>query len=468
MNKNALKKGQRLVAATRVLHDVIFNDVHLDSAIASHCILQIRPFVQQLAYGVCRKYYYIESVLNLLMSKPLNKKDIDIKLIVIAGIYQLSCMNLPEHAVVDDAVESLAHINKTWAKKLVNAVLRNYLRRRTSIEEALKETLDSQCRYGHPRWLQQAIERAWPAQAEMIFFANNSQGPLTLRVNVSRISRNDYCALLRENGIGYREGLLSPACVILDTGLPVSRLPGFSEGLVSVQDQASQLAAAFLALKPGVRMLDACAAPGGKSSHILESCPDIQFTAIENDTTRMDLLNATLGRLNLETRGNINLHTTDFLSYDPEMGKETRLFDRILLDAPCSATGIIRRHPDIRFHRREEDVAGFALQQLAMLEHAFTLLEPGGILLYATCSILPEENQQVIAAFLDKTPSAEVQWGSALADVGAHTGMEQCHWCQKSPEGITLLPGMTEMDGFFYSRLVKHPEEVDRQAGNDR
>lgn len=394
-----------------------------------------RPLLQQLCYGTSRNYHRLQSLLRQLLAKPLKDKDRDIQGLLLVGLYQLDDTRIPDHAAVAATVEATKFLKKPWARGLSNAVLRRYLRERESLAAQLT---DAQ-RASHPNWLYKAIYQQWPEQATQIIAANNSQPPLVLRVNRQHGNRSAYLAQLAQSGIKARPGLLSEQAIYLDEPQDVATLPGFEQGLVSVQDEAAQLAAPLLGARRGERILDACAAPGGKTCHILELEPAVaELYAADVEPERLQRVGENLLRLNLDA----HLLTMDCAKPDDRLAAAT--FDRILVDAPCSASGVIRRHPDIKLLRRAEDIQSFADQQLAIMRGLWPLLRPGGTLLYVTCSILHLENDALVQAFLAETDDANLQaidgeWGTATAT------------------GRQLLPGLLGTDGLFFSRLQKSP-----------
>ena len=394
-----------------------------------------RPLLQQLCYGTSRNYHRLQSLLRQLLTKPLKDKDRDIQGLLLVGLYQLDDTRIPDHAAVAATVEATKFLKKSWARGLSNAVLRRYLRERESLAAQLT---DAQ-RASHPNWLYKALYQQWPEQAAQIIAANNSQPPMVLRVNGLRGNRAAYLAQLAQSGIKARPGLLSEQAIYLDEPQDVATLPGFEQGQVSVQDEAAQLAAPLLGARSGERILDACAAPGGKTCHILELEPAVaELYAADIEQERLQRVTENLQRLNLDA----HLLAMDCAKPDGRLAAAT--FDRILVDAPCSASGVIRRHPDIKLLRRADDIQSFAAQQMAIMRGLWPLLTPGGTLLYVTCSILHPENDALVQAFLAETDDARLQ--TIEADWGATTAT-----------GRQLLPGLLGTDGLFFSRLQKSP-----------
>jgi 16S rRNA (cytosine967-C5)-methyltransferase len=420
-----LKDGQSLTAA-------------LDTHLATISETKDRAFVQALCYGVIRDYQSLECALNLLLDKPLRNKDIDIKALILIGLYQLRTMRVKSHAAVSETVAAVG--KKNWAKGVINAVLRQYLRDSQAIDARVDSNILASS--SHPLWLLEAIHHDWPEQATSIIAHNNQQPPMTLRVNLSRITQADYCQLLQDNGIAAKKIAASETAIQLEQPVPVEQLPHFAQGWVSVQDAAAQFAAPLLEVQAGQRVLDICAAPGGKTCSILELQPQqAELVALDIDENRLKRVRENLQRVNLPGFKNLEgLIVGD--ATKPEQWWDGRLFDRILLDAPCSALGVIRRHPDIKLLRRADDIAALEHTQKEILEAAWQMLISGGILLYATCSILKAENEQQITAFLARHPdSFEIP---ILAD-----------WGQQRPAGRQILTGALEMDGFYYARLGK-------------
>lgn len=349
--------------------------------------------IQDIAYGTLRRYGQLANVLEQLLDKPLH--DAKLRYLLLVALYQLQHSKAAEYAVVDYAVRGARRINR-HAGGLVNAVLRNFLRRRDHLFSVANQT--SAGRYSYPSWWIEALELQYPRQAMDILAAGNLHPPMTLRVNSRQSSVSDYLARLKTEGIA-ATALASPQAVMLERPLGVDKLPGFSEGVVSVQDAGAQQAACFLDVGDGMRVLDACAAPGGKTAHLLELA-EVELTALDADARRLERVNENLSRLKL----NATLVHGD--AANPGEWWDGQLFDRILADVPCSASGVVKRHPDIKWLRRAQDIEGFSKQQRAILEALWPLLKRGGKLLYATCSVFSQENREIVEAFLADTQDA--------------------------------------------------------------
>ena len=393
--------------------------------------------IQESTYGCCRWYFALESLLGLLLNKPLKKQDLDIKCLMICALYQLRELEVAEYAVINESVSATLVFKKPWAKGLVNAVLRGYQRKKDELEQKLTAT-QANADVAFPSWLESEISKQWPDQASSVFHNSNQRPPMTLRVNLTRNSREQYLESLAEAGAGASAGGLADSALYLGKPAPVTDLPGFSEGKVSVQDEASQLVPGLLQLEPGQHVLDACAAPGGKSCHILESEHSLtSLTSIDISQSKLDRIQENLERLELES----TLVAAD--AGEIETWWDGTQFDRILLDAPCSATGVIRRHPDIKLLRKPEQINSLGEIQSALLTKLWPCLKPGGLLLYTTCSLLRQENEETIRRFLDSTDSAKYE--AIAADWGV-----ECAF------GRQLLPGTNSgPDGFFYALLRK-------------
>ncbi|WP_374973140.1 16S rRNA (cytosine(967)-C(5))-methyltransferase RsmB [Spongiibacter marinus] len=392
-----------------------------------------RPLYRELCYGTLRRYWQLDAALKPCFSKGLKRKDSDIRMLIYIGAYQLFFTRIPPHAAISSAVEACKTLKKKWAAGLCNAILRRCQRD----GEALFKDLPADAASAHPAWLYKAITRAWPEQASAVFEANNTHPPMCLRVNQQQHSRDAYLAKLSAADIDATTCQYAPMGLRLSSPCGVEALPEFFAGAVSVQDEAAQLCTRLLELQPGQRVLDACAAPGGKSGAILEAEPALQeLVALDIDEGRLERVADNLQRLGLRA------HYQVADAADPQAWWDSQAFDRILLDAPCSATGVLRRNPDIRLHRRASDIPELVSLQRRILDAMWQCLAPGGILVYATCSVLPEENEQQIADFLQRHDDAH----SAALDVA---------WGIDRKVGRQLLPSNEGADGFFYAKLVK-------------
>jgi 16S rRNA (cytosine967-C5)-methyltransferase len=401
---------------------------------------QDNALIQEICYGVFRWYSRLEKLAQHFLEKPLKTKDNDIFALLLIGFYQLLFLRVPDHAAVFETVHAAKELKKTWAEKLINGILRRFLREKNSILVSLEHDVVSL--YAHPLWLLNQIKSFWPDHWEMILKANNDYPPMTLRCNQNKIVCNDYLKKLQEKNIALSSSNLIQehyfnAAITLTKPIPIVELPGFKEGLVSVQDEAAQIAAHLLQLQPGLQVLDACAAPGGKTSHILEMETKLaELIALDIDADRCKKITENLTRLQLAA----TVVHGDALK--PETWWQGKLFDRILLDVPCSATGVIRRHPDIKFLRRESDLGTLADTQLKLLLAMWPLLQKNGILVYSTCSILPHENNDVVRKFLQQQ----------------HDALEipiNAPWGHPQPVGRQILPGENNRDGFYYAVLQK-------------
>jgi 16S rRNA (cytosine967-C5)-methyltransferase len=397
-----------------------------------------RALCGELCYGLCRYFYLLSASLKPFLKKPLKKSDQDLQLIILMGMYQLRFMRVENHAAVNESVNLTLYVGKRWARGLVNGVLRNYLRTLERLNHQQPQQLDAQeHRSAYPDWLVQRMGHDWPQQLASLLVAGNQAPPMSLRVDLRRVSRDEYLKSLKDRQIAARIHPLVSTAVVLDEARPVDQLPGFEDGLVSVQDASAQLAADLLDLRPGQRVLDACAAPGGKTLHMLQSLPGLEMTALDRDPARLERVAQNLQRAGLVCRL-LAADAADTLDW-----AKAERFDRILLDAPCSASGIIRRHPDIRILRQPKDIAPLVVEQRRLLEALWELLEPGGLLLYSTCSILKDENENQVAAFLEQRADC------------VERDINPVQWGQGRPTGRQILPAMDDMDGFYYALLEK-------------
>lgn len=420
-------ESQRLAstAVSLVLAGRNLNQV-LQSLLSRHASLspQQRAAAQDMSYGTLRFYGQLRAILDLLLQKPV--QDEAVRALLLVALYQLQYSRSAEHAVVDHAVRAAEALKKPWAKGLVNAVLRNFLRQRSHLLE--QATASEEGRYSHPQWWIDKLRRQYPDDWAILLETNNQHPPMTLRVNRRATSIEAYLDLLHQQGIEGRQ--VGESAILLDQPVSVDKLPGFGEGMASVQDAGAQFAARLLDVADGMRVLDACAAPGGKAAHLLELAR-IELTALDSDPERLKKIQQTLQRLKLEA------HCVAGNAARTEAWWDGRPFQRILADVPCSASGVVRRHPDIKWLRREADIAAFAAQQAEILDALWRVLGSGGKLLYATCSVFTEENQQQIARFLVRHKDAQCLPLSLLT---AKDGQ------------LTPNP---QHDGFYYALLLK-------------
>lgn len=393
-----------------------------------------RAFVQAVCYGICRLYSRLDVILSQLLQKPMHAKDSDVHALLLVGLYQLIAMRVPDYAAVTETVNATAKLKKAWARGFVNAILRSYLRQRDELESIINE--DEEANYLHPGWWIELTRQAWPDQWETILEANNQHPPFSLRVNTQKYSREKYLEILQSREMTAHVISETNSGIILNDPIQAEELPDFAEGAVSVQDGAAQLAAQLLDVEKGQHVLDACAAPGGKLTHLLECEPTLSMVAVEKDKSRIVSIKENLRRLKLDA----TCKCADAAKLDTWW--DGKPFDRILLDAPCSASGVVRRHPDIKLLRQPGDIKALAKEQLRLLKALWQTLAVGGKLLYVTCSIFPEENVETIRQFLASQPDAREEKINASWGVACEFGRQ-------------ILPGMHEMDGFYYALLVK-------------
>ncbi len=442
------KTGARTRArAAEAVNAVVTQGRSLDAAL-SDAEQAIKPsehgLLRALCYGTLRFHWRIRSQLGTLLDRPLKAKDSVIESLIAVGIYQLTDTRIPDHAAVSMTVEASRVLRRPKYASLINAVLRNFLRKTRQADEPT----DDEARYCHPAWLLERLQRDWPDHWLRIVEAGNRQAPMWLRVNLRARSRDEYLQELDESDRSADKAPSNKVIAGIDQAIklaeasPVGELPGFSDGHVSVQDAAAQLAAPWLLMGGGQRILDACAAPGGKTGHLLELAgPQVDLTAVDLDEKRLSRVRENLTRLGL---------SATVLAADaskPDEWWDKKQFDRILLDAPCSASGVIRRHPDIKLNRRAEDIEALALSQQAFLAALWPLLKTSGRLLYVTCSVLTEENDAVIASFLDSHDDARED--DALLNNNIRDLM------QRKTCGYQILPGSQDLDGFYFACLEK-------------
>jgi 16S rRNA (cytosine967-C5)-methyltransferase len=440
--------GARSVAAhavARILREGVTLDAALQDALAA-APAALGPSVRSLAYGAIRGYYRHEAILGRLLSQPVRSLDVLVRALLSVALFELEDARTPEYAVVDAAVETAKATDAARAAGLINAVLRRYLRERKAIDVEIGR--NPATRHAAPVWLADRYRADWPVRWTQLLAAGDTQAPLWLRVNGRRTTADDYVSALRESGIGARGDTRVPLAVVLDAPCDVHELPGFAEGVVSVQDVGAQCVAFPLALEAGQRVLDACAAPGGKTALIAEREPNLlNLAAVDIDPLRLARVQANLARGGLAAEIIVNDAST------PEAWWNGVPFDRILLDVPCSALGVIRRHPDIRLRKSPAEIDKLPLVQARLLTAAWRMLASGGRLVYATCTVTRSENRDVIAAFLDGTPDARAVPPETWA--GWPGLAEGSPWGEADGFGRQILPGEAGADGFYYAALTK-------------
>ncbi len=427
-----------LAAAARALRAVAIDGRSADDAIEQVAASPaLRASVRAVTLGSVRWYLSLEPLaMRLLQGKPLVPV---LRTLLVAALHQLDHSRNPAAATVSSAVDAARLLRQPRAAAMINALLRRYLRERETLQAAVRR--DAVAASAHPAWLLEALQQQYPLLWQRIVEADNAHPPMTLRIDLSRTTRDACLERLAQHGIASRIVPWAASALVLEAPRPVGDLPGFAEGLVSVQDAGAQLAAGLLEVEPGQRVLDACAAPGGKTGALLEAAGEpIELTAVDIDAGRLELISQNLSRLRRQARLVAADLRIDFDWWDGVA------FDRILLDAPCSSTGVIRRHPDIRLLRRPGDIPGFAATQRRLLERCLSLLRPGGRLLYSTCSLLAEENDAVVEAALAANPRASLTGAGSLA--GAPPWLA-------GRAGVQLLPGDEALtDGFYYACLT--------------
>lgn len=433
-------------AAARATASVLSKGRSLDDALAQAAAAQPgqdRALLAELVYGAVRHYRELQFIADALMQRPLPARESQLRALILVGLHQLWRMRTPAHAAVAETVGAANLLRRPRFRGLVNAVLRRFLRERDELLDRVERHPDPGVRTSHPDWLVAALRDDWPANFERILAAAQVRAPMWVRVNRLRETPERFAEALRdETGVMAHAADGMPHALRLDVPLPVDRLPGFAAGHVSVQDLAAQCAGVLCDVRPGIRVLDACAAPGGKTAHLLELADnDLDLVAIDNDAARLALVDETLARLGLDAT------TLAADAAEPAAWWDGVPFDRVLLDAPCSATGVIRRHPDIKVLRRPSDIPALAARQAALLAALWPLVAPGGCLVYATCSILRAENHQIIESF--RRSSAGVHIDSELPEGNIKALM------RSESDGWQVLPGTGAADGFFYARLVK-------------
>ncbi len=436
------RKGARLRAAAAEAVDAVVTDGRsLDAALAeseSRVAAEDLALLRMLCFGTLRRHWRLQAWIDDLVNRPIRRRDSVINALLGIGLLQLSETRIPDHAVVSQTVEAARLLRRPKLAGLLNAVLRRFIRdSMADTEPGTDEAI-----FDHPQWLIDVAAHDWPDDWKDILTANNTRAPMWLRVNSQHASAADYIERLATQDIG-SSGLAGlDSAVRLHEPLAVAELPGFADGYVSVQDAAAQLAAPWLLDGIHGRVLDACAAPGGKSGHLLElGGPDIALTCIDRDEARTMDLSANLARLGLDA----TVRAAD--ASNPQAWWDGQPFAAILLDAPCSASGVIRRHPDIKLLRRASDIAALADKQFELLGALWPLLAPGGRLLYVSCSVFATENDVVVGRFLQET--GDVRENDLLQNNNIRDLM------RRTACGYQVLPGKAELDGFYYACLEK-------------
>ena len=425
--------------AVKVLNKLLLQQGSLSSLLDKYNqqeTAEKKALAQALCYGLCRQYEQRVFIADSFLDKPLRKKDLDVYCLLLVGIYQLFFMRMPDYAVINECVAACAHLKKLWAKKLVNAVLRSVQRETNNLKTQIDANIS--LKFSHPAWLIDQLQQDWPEYFLEVLEANNFQAPMTLRVNLNKTSLPDYQQQLADVSVSGKAGTLVNTSFLLDEAIAIENLPGFQEGLVSVQDEASQLAASLLDPQSGDSILDACAAPGGKTCAILERAPGVTLFAVDNDALRITRVEENLLRINASAKLIVN----DIIQQAKVWQHSGQRFDRILLDVPCSGTGVIRRHPDIKLLRSPEDISRLTLLQADILKGVWPLLNKGGVMLYSTCSVLKAENADQLVHFLAQTGDAQ--------ELGL-----PATWGLPCAVGRQLFPVQASHDGFYYALLQK-------------
>ncbi|TVQ69645.1 MAG: 16S rRNA (cytosine(967)-C(5))-methyltransferase RsmB [Oceanospirillales bacterium] len=429
------------LAATQILSSLLQHQGSLSSLLPNY-LKQVSArdtgLLQQLVYGTTREYFRLDALAQHLLKKPFQVKDSDLHACLLLGLYQLRELRIPEHAVIHETVELAKRLNKEWATGLINAVLRRYQREAVELDQQLSQQSDLY-HWNHPEWMITKLQHNWPDHWQQILIQNDIRAPMTLRVNKRLLTPETLQNKLVEEGIDAQLGQLSSQAVILEEPVDVLDIPGFDLGECSVQDEAAQLSVQLLDVQPGERVLDACAAPGGKLCHLLEHHADsaTQIDAVELNPKRMPRIYENLERLHLAEY--CRVFEGDASAHDWWDGVT---YDRILVDAPCSGSGVIRRNPDIKLLRQNEDLLKLASLQMAILENLWQMLKPGGTLVYATCSIFPQENERIVERFCKQHLDAHHQ------PLNISAGLTR-------PFGTQFFPQLNSHDGFFYAKLTK-------------
>jgi len=431
------KKNQQnpRLAAIDALSEVLDSNRNLADSAALSRVRDSRDnaLARHLTYGVLRWLTALEWLAGELLSKPIKRREHDVQRLVLLGLHQLWHDQTASHAAVNETAECARMLGKPWAVGLINAVLRRFQRERDQLLKKLEQT---EQRYAHQGWMLKEIQRDWPQHWQAIVEANNQQAPLWLRINRQKAVEPKLRDNLKTAGFTVSDHPFAGDAIMTEPPAPVIKIPGFEAGWLSVQDPAAQLARDLVEPKAGERILDACAAPGGKTAHLLETCADIELTALDKYAQRVEQLELSLKRLELTAQ------TTVADAADTASWWQGKRFHKILLDAPCSATGVIRRHPEIKWLRSKDQVNSVVDLQAELLAALWPLLEPGGRLVYATCSVLKRENSQQIQKFLEQNSDASEETPAL-------------EWGISTSHGRQILPGEAQMDGFYYAVLRK-------------
>lgn len=422
----ALQVMLKLLEQGRSLDDLLQGDWFQSLQLSS----RDQGLARELVYGLCRWYFALSSLLEGRLQKPLRARDRDIECILLLGLYQLLVMRTESHAAVNETVKLVMAQKKKWARGLVNAVLRAVIRDDVDLDQSAAAA-------AYPPWMRSRVMDDWGAQAESVLDAGNQRAPMTLRVDTRQCEPETVIDSLNDAGYAAIRHARVDSAIVLDAACDVTRLPGFEQGLLSVQDAAAQLAAPLLGCAPGARVLDACAAPGGKTAHLLQYTERLQVDALDSSESRLLRLRENLQRVGHSARvlvGDAG-RAADWYDGLP--------YDAILADVPCSGSGVLRRHPDIKLLRRESDIMPLLERQAGILQSLWSVLKPGGKMLYSTCSIFKDENEVQIDRFLE---------GHADA---ASVSLDHCDWGQARTHGRQILTGQDNMDGFYYALLTK-------------
>ena len=407
--------------------DEIFNSDWYQSLVLDKRDLALS---RELVFGFCRWYFALSVLLAGRLQKPLRARDRDIEIILILGLYQLLVMGTEPHAAVNETVKLAMAQEKAWARGLVNALLRGVIRDRIELDSNM-------CLHAYPDWVLARIRRDWGEQAEQVLIQGNARPPMTLRVDTRQAEIGDVINELSAAGIDANRHATIDSALELSSPCAVTQIPGFEQGVVSVQDAAAQIAGPLLGCGPHARVLDACAAPGGKTAHLLQYYENIKLDTLDNSESRVQRLHQNLRRIDKAARVLIGDAASPGTWFDGNN------YDCILVDVPCTASGVMRRHPDIKLLRRESDIMPLLAHQRKILDALWRLLNPGGRMLYCTCSVFKDENENQISKFLERhADCVEIK----LNDVG---------WGEARPHGRQILTGSDNMDGFFYGLLTR-------------